>query len=140
MIEKSVILHCDPERAFALFTASISDWWPKTHRLSKDPESVLTMESTGRFWERATDGREVELGRVLLWEPPARIVMDFYLGTNPNQPTEVEILFSPSGTSTLVTVHHRSKPGSEDLWMLRAPAFDRNWSVVLGEFAAVVNE
>ena len=49
MIQKSVLLHCSPEGAFSLFAARISEWWPKTHRLTKDPESELFLEETGRF-------------------------------------------------------------------------------------------
>ena len=68
MIEKSAYLVCAPERAFALFTERASDWWPEALRHTGDPHSEIRMLADGRFWEHATDGREVELGRVIVWE------------------------------------------------------------------------
>lgn len=135
MIQKSIRLHCSPEQAFQLFTGSVSLWWPPTHRLSKDPESQLFMEPAGRFWERAPDGRELELGRVLEWEPPHRLRLDFYLGTNAAQPTAVEVTFTPEEDGTRVTVHHSAKPESQTLWTQRASVFEKSWDAVLAALA-----
>jgi hypothetical protein len=41
MIRKSILLRCPPEEAFQLFTERISEWWPKTHRLTKDLQGEL---------------------------------------------------------------------------------------------------
>jgi uncharacterized protein YndB with AHSA1/START domain len=132
MIQKSVLLRCPPKEAFQLFAARISEWWPTSHRLTKDPESELFLEPSGRFWERARDGREMELGRVRVWEPPHRLTLDFYLGTSAAQPTAVEVTFIAENDGTLVTVHHQAKPESQDLWNQRAPIFERSWQAVLG--------
>lgn len=131
MIEKSVLLHCNPEEAFRLFTVRISEWWPHTHRPAKDPDSELVLEQTGRFSQIAADGREIALGRVLDWEPPHRLALDFYIGTNEAQPTAVEVTFTPAKDGTRVTIQHRSKPESQDLWNQRAPLFERSWEAVL---------
>ena len=138
MIQKSILLRCPPDEAFHLFTVRISEWWPKTHRLTKDPESELFLEPAGRFWERSREGREIELGRVLTWEPPHRLALDFYIGTNVAQPTALEVTFTSENEGTRVTVHHRSKPESEDLWTLRAPVFERSWEAVLAALASAV--
>jgi uncharacterized protein YndB with AHSA1/START domain len=138
MIEKSILLHCAPDRAFELFTAGISEWWPKTHRMTKDPESRLFLEPTGRFWERARDGREAELGRVLSWNPPHHLTLDFYMGTNVDQPTSVEVTFTPEAEGTRAIVRHRPKPGSEGLWSQRAPVFEGSWDAVLAAFSQSV--
>jgi uncharacterized protein YndB with AHSA1/START domain len=135
MIRKSILLHCPPDEAFELFTGRISEWWPKTHRPTKDPESELFLEPGGRFWERSRDGREIELGRVLTWEPPHRLVLDFYIGTNAAQPTDLEVTFISENEGTRVTVHHRAKPESEDLWALRAPVYEKSWESVLAALA-----
>ncbi len=89
MIEKSAFLTCSPTRAFELFTERASDWWPEAVRHTPDPRSEIRMLASGRFWERARDGHEVELGRVLVWEPAERLVLDFYPGTDALHPTEV---------------------------------------------------
>jgi uncharacterized protein YndB with AHSA1/START domain len=135
MIQKSIVLRCVPDDAFQLFTERISEWWPKTHRLTKDSESELFLEQTGRFWERAGDGSEIELGRVLVWEAPNRLALDFYMGTNAAQPTAVEVTFTAENEGTRVTVHHRARPESEDLWKQRAPVFERSWETVLAALA-----
>jgi uncharacterized protein YndB with AHSA1/START domain len=131
MIQKSVLLRCPPDEAFQLFTERISEWWPKTHRLTKDPESELLLEKTGRFWERARDGREIDLGRVLVWQPPHRLALDFYMGTSSAQPTSLEVVFTPESHGTRVTIHHQATSASEDLWNQRAPVFERSWAAVL---------
>lgn len=131
MIQRSVRLACSPEKAFALFTERISDWWPKERRHTKDPNSQLFLAPTGRFWERASDGHEVELGAVLAWEPPKRLLLDFYVGTSQEKPTQAEILFIPDEDGTRVLITHQPTPRSQDLWSQRAPLFTRSWQSVL---------
>jgi uncharacterized protein YndB with AHSA1/START domain len=135
MIHKSILLRCPPADAFHLFTERISEWWPPSHRPTKDPHSQIFLERSGRFWERARDEREADLGRVLVWDEPLRLVLDFYLGTNQAQPTEVEITFVPEDEGTRVTVQHRAKPESQDLWNARATVFEKSWDAVLFSLA-----
>jgi hypothetical protein len=136
MITKSIRLACSAERAFALFTEFASEWWPEARRHTRDPRSEIRMLESGRFWERAGDGHEVELGRVRTWEPPDRLVLDFYPGTDAAHPTEVIVTFTVEGTHTLVTVEHRSTAASESLWTQRAPRFEESWDAVLAALAA----
>lgn len=135
MIKNSVLLACAPERAFALFTEAASEWWPEARRHTKDPASTITLSPAGRFWERAADGHEVELGRVREWEPPRRLVLDFYPGTDAQHPTDVTITFVAEGDGTRVTVEHRPTPVSDELWKQRAPRFEQSWEAVLGALA-----
>lgn len=136
MIHKSVLLPCAPGRAFALFTDRVSDWWPADRRHTRDPRSELFLTASGRFWERARDGHEVDLGRVRVWEPPHRLILDFYVGTDAAHPTEVEVSFTAEGAGTRVAVTHRPTARSEALWKQRAAKFERSWEVVLAALAA----
>ena len=131
MIEKSAFLSCAPAHAFVLFTERASDWWPRLLRHTADPRSEIRMLADGRFWERAADGHEVDLGRVTLWEPPQRLVLDFYPGTDAQHPTEVVVRFAAEGGGTRVVVEHGPKPESADRWAEGAPAFQRAWDLVL---------
>jgi Activator of Hsp90 ATPase homolog 1-like protein len=131
MMVKSVTLPLAPEAAFELFTRRIGEWWPADRRHSQDPDSEIFLLESGRFFERARDGREVELGAVRRWDPPNLIVLDFFIATGPEKPTEVEIAFAPRGTGAELTVVHRPKPSSEALWTERAPRYARSWDVVL---------
>jgi hypothetical protein len=131
MIVKSVVLPLPSTAAFQLFTQKISAWWPADRRHSQDPASEIFLLESGRFYERARDGREVELGHVRSWDFPNRILLDFFIATGPEQPTEVEITFAALGQSTQVTVMHGPKPSSEVLWTQRAPRYEQSWDAVL---------
>ena len=131
MITKSVVLACGVARAFELFTAHAGEWWPKQRRHTPDAQSEIRMLASGRFWERARDGTEVELGRVRHWEAPHRLVLDFYPGTDAQHPTEVVVTFAAQGEVTLVTVEHRPTEASEALWRTRASRFIASWELLL---------
>ncbi len=131
MIVKSVMLPLPPPAAFELFTRKIGEWWPPDRRHTQDPTSEIFLLQSGRFYERAQDGQEVELGHVRSWERPSRILFDFFIATGPEKPTEVEITFAADEGGTRVTVTHRPKPSSEALWTERAPRYTRSWDVVL---------
>jgi uncharacterized protein YndB with AHSA1/START domain len=131
MMVKSVMLPLAPLAAFELFTQKVGEWWPPDRRHTQDPSSEIFLLQSGRFYERARDGREVELGAVRSWELPSRILLDFFIATGPEKPTEVEITFVPQEGGTRVTVTHRPKPASEALWVERAPRYERSWEVVL---------
>ena len=131
MMVKSVILPLAPVAAFELFTRKISVWWPPDRRHTQDPTSKIFLLESGRFYERAGDGREVELGCVRSWDLPNRILLDFFIATGPEKPTEVEITFAAREGGTEVTVMHRPKPSSEALWDERAPRYERSWEMIL---------
>lgn len=131
MIRKSVVLACSVERAFELFTQRAGDWWPPERRHTNDPRSAMVIEATGRFYERAADGCEVELGKVRAWEPPGLLLLDFYPGTDSAHPTEVEIRFESHANGTRVTVEHRATAASSELFPLRAPRYAASWDRVL---------
>jgi uncharacterized protein YndB with AHSA1/START domain len=136
VIDKSVVLPCAPERAFAIFTGEISRWWPPERRHTDDPASRITLDAAGPFFEEAADGTTVQLGRVRTWEPPDRLVLDFYPGTDPDRPTEVDVAFEPEGAGTRVRIRHRPTAASAAVFDERAPSFVRSWDVVLPALGA----
>jgi uncharacterized protein YndB with AHSA1/START domain len=135
MIKKSVVLACDADRAFTLFTREMSVWWPEDRRHTKDPESSIQLSPAGRFWERARDGREVELGRVRVFEPPGLLVLDWYVGTDAEHPTEVTVRFEAEAEGTRVAIEHRPTAASAEVWTGRADLFGRSWDAVLAAIA-----
>jgi uncharacterized protein YndB with AHSA1/START domain len=139
MITKTVRLACSSEKAFALFTEHASEWWPASRRHTQDVESSIRMVAGGRFWEQGRDGREVELGRVRIWDPPRRLVLDFFVGTDAEHPTEVTATFEPEGDGTRVTIDHRPTPASELLWRSRASVFEQSWTQVLEALAGAAS-
>jgi uncharacterized protein YndB with AHSA1/START domain len=136
MIEKSILLSCSVAEAFALFTERISAWWPPERRHTQDPTSQLFLTEAGRFYERSSAGHEVELGRVLAWQPPGRLLLHWYPGTDAEHPTEVEVRFVAANEGiTRVEVTHRPTARSASLWDSRAPRYDQSWQLVLAALA-----
>lgn len=136
MIAKHVVLPLPLDAAFRLFTERIGEWWPPERRHTGDPRSAIFLEATGRFAERAGDGREVPLGRVRAWEPPVRLVLDWFPGTDPEHPTEVVITFAAHDDGTRVEVLHRPTAASRDLFDARAPRYGASWDLVLAALRA----
>ena len=135
MIVKSVVLACDPGRAFALFTEQAGLWWPAARRHSKDANSTIRMEASGRFFERSNEGTEVELGVVRQFERASRLLLDWYPGTGPENPTQVEITFEAVGGGTMVIVRHSQGSAGSAAFEGNAPAYDQSWDVVLAAVA-----
>ena len=131
MIVKSVVLGCDPQRAFILFTEHAGLWWPIDRRHTDDAASEIRLESVGRFFERAVDGTEVELGFVRTFEPASRLILDWYPGTGPDSPTQVEVIFEAAGAGTRVTIRHGPGAAGLERFGRNAPIYDRSWDAVL---------
>jgi uncharacterized protein YndB with AHSA1/START domain len=101
-----------PEDAFDVFTSEIDRWWrrgPK-FRNSRRVDGRLAFEggANGRLVERASDDQVFEIGRVLAWEPGARLMFE-WRGANfePEDVTEVEVVFQATETGTRVVLEHR---------------------------------
>jgi uncharacterized protein YndB with AHSA1/START domain len=114
-VRKSVRVNASLERAFEVFTAGIGRWWPTTHHIgASDLDThVIEPKKGGRWYERGIDGMECEVGRVLVWEPPTRLVLGWQLTADwkfdPNLMTEVEVRFIPDGANaTRVELEHRN--------------------------------
>jgi uncharacterized protein YndB with AHSA1/START domain len=135
MIVKSVVLRCSPQRAFALFTEHAGLWWPAERRHTKDATSTIRMEATGRFFERSSDGSEVALGEVRLFEPARRLLLDWYPGTGRERPTRVEVDFEAVDGGTRVTVRHGPGAAGADAFARNASGYQRSWGLVLAALA-----
>jgi uncharacterized protein YndB with AHSA1/START domain len=134
-VTNSVVLACDPARAFVLFTEHAGTWWPEDRRHTDDAASTIRIESSGRFFERASDGTEVDLGVVRQFEPARRLLLDWYPGTGSEHPTQVEIRFDPVDGGTRVSVSHGPGAATDEVFRRTAPAYERSWESVLSAVA-----
>ena len=114
-VRNSVRVGAPPGRAFKVFTDGIGRWWPKTHHIGAANLDALVIEpkAGGRWYERGVDGSECDVGKVLVWEPPARLVLAWQLTAewkfDPALITEVEVRFIADGAdATLVELEHRN--------------------------------
>ncbi len=84
-----------PVQAFETWTLRCATWWPASHTISGDPQAItFEPRSGGRIIERGRDGREHDWGRVLDWQPPARLRYLWHLFFSPGEATEVEVTFT----------------------------------------------
>jgi uncharacterized protein YndB with AHSA1/START domain len=114
-VRRNIRVAVPRERAFEVFTAGIGRWWPKTHKIGPADldKPVIEPRAGGRWYERDVDGTECEVGKVLVWDPPARLVLAWQLTPDfkydPNLITEVEVQFIAEGAnSTRVELEHRN--------------------------------
>jgi uncharacterized protein YndB with AHSA1/START domain len=112
-----VTVNVSQERAFELFTHGFNEWWPiDSHHIgeAENPVGIIEPREGGRWYERGDGGVECDWGRVLVWEPPRRVVFAWHLDPDwrfdpdPERATEVEVLFEPEGAgATRVELEHR---------------------------------
>jgi uncharacterized protein YndB with AHSA1/START domain len=108
----SVLVTVPPAVAFRAFTEEIDQWWRRGVKY-RAGRGIIHLEAGvgGRLFESVETPkgpRIFETGRVTSWEPPSRLVFE-WRGVNfePAEKTEVEVMFEPSPSGTLVTVTHR---------------------------------
>ena len=107
----AVRVPASPERAFDLFTNSIGQWWLPNGLFEFTPRGPgrLAFEPgpDGRLVELLPDGEVFEIGRIRVWERPARLVFGWRQASfERDQTTEVHVHFEPIGDETRVTVEH----------------------------------
>ena len=113
-VRKSIRVGAPADRAFEVFTAGIGRWWPKSHKIGPADldRPIIEPREGGRWYERDVDGTECEIGKVLVWDPPARLVLAWQLTPewkfDPELITEVEVTFTPDGDGTRVDLEHRN--------------------------------
>jgi uncharacterized protein YndB with AHSA1/START domain len=101
-----------PQRAFAAFTEEIGAWWRPNGLFQTTPRTPgrLAFEGGegGRLIEVLDNGKAFEIGRVVAWEPPSRLVFSWRQANFPlDLHTEVEVRFEAVGDETRVSVEHR---------------------------------
>lgn len=142
-IRKQLRVKAPPARAFEIFTAGMDRWWLKTHTINptKSPMQTIVIEPLvgGRWFERGADGSECQWGKVLAWEPPARVLLAWQISGqwqfDPNLVTEVEIRFTPDGSGTKVELEHRHLERLGDAAEAMRTAFEGGWGALLEQFA-----
>ena len=141
-VRKTIRVTASPARAFEVFTAGMSRWWPPTHTTLKAPlrEIVIEPRAGGRWRQIGADGSICETGRVEVWEPPARLVLIWQLNPkwefDPKLITEVEVRFAADGAATVVELEHRHIERMGEGAEATREAVDAagGWTAILEEF------
>jgi len=113
-VRHTIAVDVPQEKAFAVFTDGLDRWWPRTHKIGPEALETAVLEGRegGRWYERDTDGSECDWGKVIVWEPPSRLVLAWQItgecAYDAGFSTEVEVTFVPEGPDrTRVEVEHR---------------------------------
>jgi uncharacterized protein YndB with AHSA1/START domain len=143
-IRKQVTVRAPQEKAFEVFTAGIGRWWNPDYTIGTEPFATAVIEprSGGRWYERGESGGECEWGRVLVWDPPQRVVLEWQITADwtfdPELHTEVDVRFVADGDVTQVELEHRGfEAFGEQASMMRG-IFDApsGWSGLLDSYGA----
>jgi uncharacterized protein YndB with AHSA1/START domain len=149
-VQKTVTVETSADHAFRVFTEKHGAWWPlATHHIGKHPARTAIIEPAegGRWYEQGEDGSECDWGRVLVWDPPHRLVLAWQLTAewqfDPSFVTEVELRFISEGAHrTRVEFEHRNLeaygPKADTVReMIGAPG---GWPAILDKFVDFANE
>jgi uncharacterized protein YndB with AHSA1/START domain len=145
IVRKTVQVNAPQAHAFTVFTDHLADWWPLgNYHIGAQPAQTALIEprTGGRWFERAGDGTECDWGRVLVWEPPHRIVFSWDIGADwkydPKLGTEVEVRFiaeSPDTTRVELEHRHLERYGAKTETMRATFDSEGGWAGLLQRFA-----
>lgn len=143
-VRSEVVVEAPADRAFRVFTEKMDTWWPASHHVGKAEMKsiILDRRANGRWAEVGTDSSECDWGRVLVWDPPKRLVLGWQVTANwqfdANFVTEVEINFTPiDAGKTRVALEHRNleRFGAAEEQFRKSIGSDGGWPMILGRFA-----
>ncbi|MFL5777989.1 MAG: SRPBCC domain-containing protein [Chloroflexota bacterium] len=142
-IRLSFEVACSAARAFELWTARTSMWWPASHTVTAAPglEVVFEGGDGGRIFERAPDGTEHDWGWITRWQPPGRLVYRWHLRSDRADATEVEIRFTDLGKGRArVDIEHRGWELLGSAGPARREGNLAGWGSLLPHFVAAARE
>jgi uncharacterized protein YndB with AHSA1/START domain len=147
-ITGTVTVRVPVEQAFGIFTASFDTWWPHQFHIGQADvaEVILEPRVGGRWYERGVDGSECDWGRVLVWEPPHRVVFTWQINgqwqfdPDPEHASEIEVRFVADGPrQTVVDVEQRHFERLVAGQAIHdAIKSGGSWEMLLGSYATVV--
>jgi uncharacterized protein YndB with AHSA1/START domain len=148
-VQHSVVVEAPIERAFRVFTEDFGSFKPPEHNMLgvEIADTVFEPRVGGHLYDRGVDGSECRWARVLVFEPPTRVVFSWDISpywqieTDPNRTSEVEVRFvAEAEQRTRVELEHRYLERHGDGWEgVRAGVDgDEGWPLYLTRYADVL--
>jgi uncharacterized protein YndB with AHSA1/START domain len=145
-VSHSVDIAAAPERAFAVFTEGIDQWWPREHHVQTGTLKEIGVEGRvgGRMWTENDAGEQCGWGRVLTWDPPRAFAFAWLIGADfslpvPGAPaSRVTVSFTPTSAGTRVELVHDQLDVYGEGWRAFRDAVggEMGWQMHLRLFAA----
>lgn len=145
-VRQQIVVSATVERAFTVFTAQFGAFKPREHNLLSSPiaDTVFEGRVGGHIYDVGEDGSRCEWARVLVYEPPSRVVFSWDIGptwqveTDPAKTSEVEVRFiAEAADRTRVELEHRYLDRHGDGWRAVADgvAGDEGWPLYVRRYA-----
>jgi hypothetical protein len=135
---KKVVVPVGVERAFEVFTAEMSAWWPlPSHSVGGDRALDVRLEGAvgGQILEYGDDGESTSWGTVSDWDPPRSVGFSWHPGSDPQEAGHVTVMFTPVENGTEVELTHTGWERRPDGERARA-GYDSGWDYVLSKYTS----
>jgi uncharacterized protein YndB with AHSA1/START domain len=150
-VRRRVVVAAPIERAFAVFTEQFGEFKPPEHNMLGSPitETVFEPRVGGGIVDRAADGTECQWARILVFEPPDRVVFSWDISpqwtieAEQARTSEVEVCFyAETPTRTRVELEHRHLERHGPGWEALADgvAGPEGWPLYLDRYSALLKE
>ena len=147
-VRRHIVVNATITEAFKGFTERFGDFKPREHNLLKAPiaETVFEARVGGNIYDRAIDGSECRWARILVFEPPNRVVFSWDISPrwqiepNPDLTSEVEVRFiAEAPRRTRVELEHRNLDRHGFGWESVRDGVDNEagWTLYLQRYAAL---
>ena len=149
VVRRQIVVEAPIERAFTVFTDRFGDIKPREHNLLAVPiaETVFEPRVGGHVYDRGIDGSECRWARIIVFEPPRRLVFSWDIGpqwqleADPDNASEVEIRFiAESPHRTQIELEHRNIDRHGPGWeaVRDGVADDAGWPLYLARYANLI--
>lgn len=124
-VRQQIVVDAPIERAFRVFTQQFGSFKLPEHNMLAVPiaETVFEPRVGGRLYDRGVDGSECQWARILVYEPPNRVVISWDINpqwrieTDLSKTSEVEVRFiSEAPKRTRVELEHRNLERHGEGW------------------------
>jgi uncharacterized protein YndB with AHSA1/START domain len=148
-VQRTLLVGVPIEFAFRTLADRMGAWWPATHHIAKTRflEVVVEPRMGGRWFERDTSGAECDWGKVLVYEPPKKLVLgwhlqpDFQYNPDPALASEVVFEFIAEGPeATRVEFQHRLLERHGAGWEKLRASVESGWNQVLAPYERLLNK
>jgi uncharacterized protein YndB with AHSA1/START domain len=147
-VRHRIVVDAPIGEAFRVFTERFGDFKPREHNLLKAAiaETVFEPRVGGNIYDRAVDGTECRWARILVFEPPHRVVFSWDISprwqieTNPALTSEVEVrFFAETPERTRLELEHRNIDRHGLGWESVRDGVDNDagWPLYLRRYAAL---
>jgi uncharacterized protein YndB with AHSA1/START domain len=151
VVRRQIVVEAPIDKAFGVFTERFGDFKPPEHNLLASPiaETVFEPRVGGSIYDRGEDGSECHWARVLVYEPPQRVVFSWDIGptwqveTEPDNTSEVEVIFTAEGPDrTRVELEHRNLDRHGPGWeaVSGGVGHEQGWTLYLDRYAALLTD